>query len=124
MSSTSNAPAPTSISSCIPTAIESFDTSGLSGLVCGISAPPAVHNISSCCATDTWKVESNCTQYCEAHDASEFNDCVNEHRNFLIDSGSNGSSLLPIYNSLCLSGSDSGDEDGTVVIADWRVFLC
>lgn len=108
-----NAAAPSS-SSCIPQAIDSFNTSGLSGLVCGISAPPTVHNISSCCITNTWNVQANCTQYCEARDSGEFHDCVNRDSTFLINSGMSNSSTSPIYNSLCVnaSGSEGGDGEG------------
>ena len=96
---------------------------------CGISAPPAIHNISTCCATtDTWKIRANCTQYCEASDAGDFNACVNKDRNFLIDSGSSNFSDIPIYASLCQNASDSEDEDGRgkrlTVIAGLGVLIC
>jgi hypothetical protein len=80
----------------------------MSGLVCGISAPPAVKNISSCCPTGHWTVKSNCTQYCTVNDQAEFNSCINGDH----DAAGNSSSTPGFYNVLCKDGSASGNETG------------
>jgi hypothetical protein len=91
--------------SCLPTSIYNFNTTGMSGLVCGISAPPAVKNISSRCPTGHWMVKSNCTQYCEVHDQAEFNLCINGDRGVAGNASSglqNSSSSTPaFYDTLC-----------------------
>jgi hypothetical protein len=91
--------------SCLPTSIYNFNTTGMSGLVCGISAPPAVKNISSCCSTGHWMVKSNCTQYCEVHDQADFNLCINRDRgsagNASSGSRNSSSSTIGFYDTLC-----------------------
>jgi hypothetical protein len=83
MSSTSTPAVPISTpSGCSGGGIYSFDTANMSGLVCGIAAPPEVFNISSCCIEGTWAVRDGCTQYCETDNISELGVC----RNDIIDS--------------------------------------
>jgi hypothetical protein len=95
--------------SCLPTPVYNFNTTGMSGLVCGISAPPAVKNISSCCPTGHWMVKSNCTQYCTVDDQAEFSSCINQDH----DAAGNSSSTLGFYDVLCKDASASGNANGT-----------
>ena len=96
--------------SCLPTSVYNFNTTGMSDLVCGISAPPVVKNISSCCPTGHWMVKSNCTQYCEVHDQAEFGSCINGDPNAAgnSSSSSNSSSAPAFYDVLCKSANASG----------------
>jgi hypothetical protein len=98
---------------CVPTFVYNFNTTGMSGLVCGISVSPAIKDISSCCPTGHWMVKSNCTQYCEAHDQAEFSLCINGDRNAAGNSSassSNNPSSAPVfYNTLCKNANASGD---------------
>jgi hypothetical protein len=95
--------------SCLPTTVYNFNTTGMSGLVCGISAPPTVKNISSCCLTGHWMVKSNCTQYCTVNDQAEFSSCINEDH----DAAGNSSSTPGFYDVLCKDSSASGSGNGT-----------
>ena len=97
--------------SCLPTSVYNFNTTGMSGLVCGISAPPAVKNISSCCPTGHWMVKSNCTQYCEVQNQADFNLCINGDHNVAGNASSapgNSSSTSGFYNTLCKDANTSG----------------
>jgi hypothetical protein len=87
----------------------------MSGLVCGIAAPPEVFNISSCCIEGTRAVRDGCTQYCETDNISEPGVC----RNDIIDSS--GSPVAETaYSGFCTNASASGDEEG----AGWYLFWC
>jgi hypothetical protein len=95
--------------SCLPTSVYNFNTTGMSGLVCGISAPPVVKNISSCCPTGHWMVKSNCTQYCEVQDQAEFNLCINgDHHDLAANKSSSASGNSSSYNTLCKDANASG----------------
>jgi hypothetical protein len=108
MSSTSTSVAPTSTSSgCSGGGIYSFDTANMSGLVCGIAAPPEVFKISSCCIKGSWQVRDGCTQYCGTTDISEFGACCNN----IIDSSGNPAAATA-YSGFCMNASASGDEEG------------
>jgi hypothetical protein len=108
MSSTSTPAVPISTpSGCSGGGIYSFDTANMSGLVCGIAAPPEVFNISSCCIEGTWAVRDGCTQYCETTDISEFGVCRN---NILDSSGSPAAETA--YSGFCMNASATGDEEG------------
>ena len=95
--------------SCIPTSVYNFNTTGMSGLVCGVSAPPAVKNISSCCPTGHWMVKYNCTQYCTVDDQVEFSSCINGDNH----AAGNSSSAAGFYNVLCKVASASVSANGT-----------
>ncbi|KAM0690040.1 hypothetical protein Q7P36_008807 [Cladosporium allicinum] len=92
--------------SLLPTSVYNFNTTGMSGLVRGISAPPVVKNISSCCPTGHWMVKSNCTQYCEVQNQAVFNLCINGDHNASSASG-NSPSASGFYNTLCKDATAS-----------------
>jgi hypothetical protein len=67
-----------SLQFCDRMSVQTADTSGMHGMVCRVSSPPAYLNFSSCCVGQ-WRVRDNCTQYCEVEDARAFGDCVNNN---------------------------------------------
>ena len=111
MSSTTSSLAPTSTpSGCSGGGIYSFDsldTTGMTGVVCGVAAPPEAFNISSCCTKGTWRVRDGCTQYCATDNVTEFSDCS---QNIWDSAGS--PAVETAYSGFCLDASAVSDKEG------------
>jgi hypothetical protein len=90
-----------STTSCFRDQVQTYNASGMSGLVCAASGPPAILDISPCCNGEP-RVENNCTQFCEATDINTFGRCVNRDVNSSVDA----------YFAMCANASSAeGDED-------------
>jgi len=89
-----------STTSCFRDQVRTYNASGMSGLVCAASGPPAILDISPCCTGEP-RVENNCTQFCEATDINTFGRCVNRDVNSSVD----------FHFAMCANAS-SGEVDG------------
>lgn len=71
-----------------------FNTAGMNGTVCAVTARPSTLDISHCC-DGLKRVNGNCLQFCETKDGEGFGDCVN--------SGAN--TTMGIYKTTCRNAS-------------------
>jgi hypothetical protein len=72
-----------------------FNTAGMNGTVCAVTARPSTHDISHCCNGQK-RVLGNCLQLCETEDGDGFGECVN--------SGAN--TTLGMYKTTCRNVSE------------------
>jgi hypothetical protein len=59
---------------------EIYNTAGMNGTVCAVTARPSTLDISHCC-DGLKRVNGNCLQFCETSDGDAFNECVNSGAN-------------------------------------------
>ena len=93
----------------------SADINGLSGWVCGISVPPAVYNLTSCCTSaDSYRVKDNVRQSCETSSLENFQACVDQRPN------ANDSTPCRTkygggcdYRSTCINATAASDEQNS-----------
>ena len=79
----------------------------MSGMVCGVAAPPEAFNISSCCTEGTWRVRDGCTQYCATDNVTEFSDCSQNIRD-----SAGSPAVETAYSGFCLDASAVSDKEG------------
>jgi hypothetical protein len=71
-----------------------FNTAGMNGIVCAVTARPSTLDISHCC-DGIKRVNGNCLQFCETKDGEGFGDCVNSDAN----------TTMGIYKTTCRNAS-------------------
>jgi len=86
-----------------------FNTTGMTGWVCGVPARPNTLDISSCC-TGKYRVDGNCIQFCETPKDFDFSACVNR--------GVGNSSYY--YRTLCTNTSANQKDDSSTDGKDTR----